>query len=75
MSSMIVYGIPGSPYVRAALLTLEEKEADYKLAAMAPGTLKQQPHLSHHPFGRIRPSSMTAGCCTRRERLCGTLMP
>jgi glutathione S-transferase len=53
MSSMIVYGIPGSPYVRATLLTLEEKEADYKLAAMAPGTLKQQPHLSRHPFGRI----------------------
>ncbi|HYZ41264.1 MAG TPA: glutathione S-transferase family protein [Stellaceae bacterium] len=53
MSSMIVYGIPGSPYVRAALLALEEKGADYKLAAMAPGTLKQQPHLSRHPFGRI----------------------
>jgi glutathione S-transferase len=53
MSSMIVHGVPGSPYVRAALLTLEEKGADYELAAMAPGTLKQQPHLSRHPFGRI----------------------
>jgi glutathione S-transferase len=53
MASMIVHGIPGSPYVRAALLTLEEKGADYELAAMAPGTLKQQPHLSRHPFGRI----------------------
>jgi glutathione S-transferase len=53
MSSMIVHGVPGSPYVRAALLALEEKGADYKLAAMAPGTLKQQPHLSRHPFGRI----------------------
>jgi len=52
-SRMIVHGIPGSPYVRAALLTLEEKGAEYKLAAMAPGTLKQQPHLSRHPFGRI----------------------
>jgi len=50
---MIVHGIPGSPYVRAALLTLEEKGAAYELAAMAPGTLKQQPHLSRHPFGRI----------------------
>jgi len=53
MSGMIVHGVPGSPYVRAALLTLEEKGADYQLAAMAPGTLKQQPHLSRHPFGRI----------------------
>jgi glutathione S-transferase len=53
MSRMIVHGVPGSPYVRAVLLTLEEKGADYELAAMAPGTLKQQPHLSRHPFGRI----------------------
>ena len=53
MSGMIVYGIPGSPYVRAALLPLEEKGAVYEFAAMAPGTTKQQPHLSRHPFGRI----------------------
>ena len=45
-SGMIVHGIPGSPYVRAALLTLEEKGAAYELAAMAFGTLKQQPHLA-----------------------------
>jgi glutathione S-transferase len=50
---MIVHGIPGSPYVRAALLTLEEKGADYEFAALAPGALKQQPHLSRHPLGRI----------------------
>src|ERR1700746_418505 len=53
MSGMIVHGIPGSPYVRAALLALEEKGAEYELAAMQFGTLKQQPHLSRHPFGRI----------------------
>jgi glutathione S-transferase len=53
MSRMIVHGIPGSPYVRAALLALEEKGADYELAAMAFGTVKQEPHLSRHPFGRI----------------------
>lgn len=52
-SGMIVHGVPGSPYVRAALLSLEEKGVDYKLAPVAPGTLKQQPHLSRHPFGRI----------------------
>jgi glutathione S-transferase len=53
MSRMIVHGVPGSPYVRAALLTLEEKRAPYELAAMQLGTLKQEPHLSRHPFGRI----------------------
>ena len=53
MVKMIVHGVPGSPYVRAALLTLEEKGAQYEFAAMALGTLKQQPHLSRHPFGRI----------------------
>jgi glutathione S-transferase len=53
MSRMIVHGVPGSPYVRAALLTLEEKGAEYELSAMKLGTLKQQPHLSRHPFGRI----------------------
>src|ERR1700730_10639288 len=52
-SRMVVHGIPGSPYVRAALLTLEEKGADYEFAAMAPGALKKHPHLSRHPFGRI----------------------
>ena len=51
--SMIVHGVPGSPYVRAVLLTLEEKGADYELAAMQLGSLKQEPHLSRHPFGRV----------------------
>ncbi len=53
MSGMIVHGIPGSPYVRAALLALEEKGAAYELAAITFGTLRQPPHLARHPFGRI----------------------
>ncbi|MBV9622152.1 MAG: glutathione S-transferase [Gammaproteobacteria bacterium] len=53
MPEFIVHGIPGSPYVRAALLSLEEKGADYHLAVMQFGTLKQEPHLSRHPFRRI----------------------
>ena len=52
-SGMIVYGVPGSPYVRAALLALAEKGAEHEFSAMAPGALKQEPHLSRHPFGRI----------------------
>jgi glutathione S-transferase len=53
MANFVVHGVPGSPYVRAVLLVLEEKGADYHLAALQLGTLKQEPHLSRHPFGRI----------------------
>lgn len=53
MQDVTIYGIPGSPYVRAALLTLEEKGARYGFSAVAPGTLKSPEHLSRHPFGRI----------------------
>jgi glutathione S-transferase len=52
MQDFTVYGIPGSPFVRAALVTLEEKGAGYCLTALAPGSLKTPEHLSRHPFGR-----------------------
>src|ERR1700681_616099 len=35
------------------MATLEEKGARWRLAALKPGTSKQEPHLSRHPFGRI----------------------
>lgn len=55
MSEIIVYGIPGSPYVRSVLLGLHEKGSPYRLAvlgqsAFAPRTAE---HLARHPFGRI----------------------
>ncbi|MFL5295865.1 MAG: glutathione S-transferase family protein [Phenylobacterium sp.] len=53
MSSIIVHGIPGSPYVRMPLLACEEKGAPYRLEAMAFGTTKSPEHLARHPFGRI----------------------
>jgi len=53
MHDFTIYGIPGSPFVRAALVTLEEKGARYGLNAVAPGSLKTPEHLSRHPFGRI----------------------
>lgn len=52
-SEFIVYNIPGSPYGRAVLATLEEKGAPYRLSPVAPGTLKIEPHILRHPFGRI----------------------
>jgi glutathione S-transferase len=53
MSEFVVYGIPGSPYLRAALLGLEEKRAGYRLAALGMGEGKGAAHLERHPFGRI----------------------
>jgi glutathione S-transferase len=53
MSEVTVYGIPGSPYLRAVLLALEEKNVPYALVRMMPGETKQPAHLERHPFGRI----------------------
>ena len=53
MSEVIVYGVPGSPYVRSVLLGLEEKGARYRLHALRLGEGKAPEHLARHPFGRI----------------------
>lgn len=53
MSGITVYGIPGSPFLRAVEVTLKEKGLDYHLQAMAPGEHKSEEHLKRHPFGRI----------------------
>jgi glutathione S-transferase len=53
MSDIIVYSVPGSPYGRAVLATLEEKRASYRLSPVAPGTLRNEPHVSRHPFGKV----------------------
>jgi len=55
MSTLVVHGIPGSPYVRIALLVCEEKGVPYRLAAMDFGTgaTRSPEHLARHPFGRI----------------------
>jgi glutathione S-transferase len=53
MSAIIVYGIPGSPFLRSVEVTLKEKGLDNHLHAMAPGEHKAEEHLKRHPFGRI----------------------
>ncbi len=53
MPDFIVHTVPGSPYGRAVLATLEEKGADYRVSPIAPGTLRDEPHVSRHPFGKI----------------------
>ncbi len=52
-TSFVVHSIPGSPFGRAVLATLEEKGATWRLSALAPGQLRSPEHLTRHPFGRI----------------------
>jgi glutathione S-transferase len=53
MSEFTVHSVPGSPFGRAVLATLEEKGASYRLAPLSPGASKSPEHLARHPFGRI----------------------
>ena len=53
MNEVILYGIIGSPFVRAVQVVLEEKRAPYRIDPVAPGTLKSEQHLVRHPFGRV----------------------
>ena len=52
MSEFIVHSIPGSPFGRAVLTTLEEKGARYasRRWRRAP---RSPEHLARHPFGRV----------------------
>ena len=53
MAETTLYGLSASPYVRAARLGLEEKGVAYDLVEFPISEMKQQPHLSRQPFGRI----------------------
>src|SRR6266404_7413999 len=53
MSEFIVHSIPGSPFGRAVMTTLEEKGARYRFSPVAPGGLRSPEHLARHPFGRV----------------------
>lgn len=53
MAEFVVHSIPGSPFGRAVLITLLEKGADFRFAAVDPRTMKSEPYLSLHPFGRV----------------------
>jgi glutathione S-transferase len=45
MSGIVVHGIPGSPYLRSALLGLEEKRLPYRLAIMPMGAARTPEYL------------------------------
>lgn len=53
MSEFIVHGIPGSPFMRAVALGLEEKSASYQIRPVAPGEHRGEAYRRMHPFSRI----------------------
>jgi len=53
MNDFIVHTIPGSPYARAVLATLEEKRVPYRIVPVVPGQNRSPAHLARHPFGRV----------------------
>jgi glutathione S-transferase len=53
MSEFIVYGVPGSPFMRSVCAAMEEKGEPYRIHAFAPGEMRGEAHRKRHPFGRI----------------------
>ncbi|MGJ3647876.1 glutathione S-transferase family protein [Sphingomonas sp. GlSt437] len=53
MTEFTLHGIPGSPYVRAVALTLEEKRVRWTLAAIPMGAHRAPDYLAVHPFQKI----------------------
>jgi len=53
MTEFLIHGVPGSPYVRAPLLALEEKGAPWRLAALAMGGNRTPEYRAIHPFAKI----------------------
>jgi glutathione S-transferase len=53
MSDIVIHGVPGSPYVRSALLGFEERGIAYRLAVLPSGGHRGAEHLKRQPFGRI----------------------
>jgi glutathione S-transferase len=53
MSDIVVYGVPGSPFMRAVQMGLEEKNAAYRVQTLGVGESKSEAYLRKHPFGRV----------------------
>jgi glutathione S-transferase len=50
MSEFVVYGVPGSPFMRSVCATMEEKGAPCRIQAFGPGEMRQR---KLHPFDRL----------------------
>jgi glutathione S-transferase len=53
MDEFTIYSIPGSPYGRAVLMTLFEKNIAFRYVAVRPPEFKREPHILRHRFGKV----------------------
>lgn len=53
MEPFVIHTIPGSPFARAVIAVLIEKGVAFRVARVAPGTLKAEPHILRHPFAKM----------------------
>jgi glutathione S-transferase len=53
MPDFIVHTVPGSPFARSVMATLEEKQVPWRIAPLHPRQLRESAHLSRNPFGRM----------------------
>lgn len=53
MAQFIIHGVPGSPFLRAAHMALEEKGGDYELRPLPPGGHRTEAYRALNPFMRI----------------------
>jgi glutathione S-transferase len=53
MAEFILYGVPGSPFVRSVQIGLAEKGAEHRFEAVGPRETKSDTYLQLHPFGRV----------------------
>jgi glutathione S-transferase len=53
MAEVTVYTVPGSPFARAVMATLEEKQVPWRIAPLTPKQLREPAHLARNPFGRM----------------------
>jgi len=51
--TIVIHGVPGSPYVRKPILACEEKGVPWTLKAMGMGENKGPDYLKINPFGRL----------------------
>ena len=53
MSEFVVYGIPGSPFLRSVEMAFHEKGQAYRVHALGPGDSRGEEHTRRHPFQRV----------------------
>lgn len=53
MTRYTVHTVPGSPFARAVMALLVEREADWRIHPLKPGDHHQEPYRSLHPLGRM----------------------